>query len=110
MEGFRLPPHYDFNRLRHTPAELRREFEPMGWRKVTGFQTRDPLHRAHKEMTVRAATQAGSHLLPHPVVGMTKPGDMDRFTRVRCHETIGEHYPPRIDEAEPAQPGHAHGR
>ena len=82
----------------------------MGWRKVTGFQTRDPLHRAHKEMTVRAATQAGSHLLPHPVVGMTKPGDMDRFTRVRCHETIGEHYPPRIDEAAPAQPGHAHGR
>ena len=96
VEGLRLPSHYDFKRLRHTPAELRREFERMGWRKVTGFQTRNPLHRAHKEMTVQAATQAGSHLLLHPVVGMTKPGDIDHFTRVRCYEAIGEHYPPGL--------------
>ena len=96
VEGLHLPLHYDFNRMRHTPAELRHEFERLGWRKVTGFQTRNPLHRAHKEMTVRAATQAGSHLLLHPVVGLTKPGDIDHFTRVRCYEAIGEHYPPGL--------------
>ena len=96
LRGVQLPMHYDFLQHRHTPADLRREFARRGWRKVAGFQTRNPMHRAHKEMTVRAATQAGAHLLLNPVVGMTKPGDIDHFTRVRCYDAIGQHYPPEM--------------
>lgn len=92
--GIALPHHYDFQGLRHSPAELRREFSRLGWRGVTAFQTRNPLHRAHREMTLRAASQAGSHLLLNPVVGMTKPGDIDHYTRVRCYQAIAGHYPP----------------
>ncbi|HEX7928352.1 MAG TPA: bifunctional sulfate adenylyltransferase/adenylylsulfate kinase, partial [bacterium] len=94
LQGTGTPNHYDFKVLRHTPAELRHEFTRLGWQKVCGFQTRNPLHRAHKEMTVRAATEAGAHLLLNPSVGMTKPGDIDHYTRVRCYEAIGVHYPP----------------
>lgn len=94
LQGLALPRHYDFKSLRHTPAELRHEFARLGWRKVCGFQTRNPLHRAHKEMTVRAATEVGAHLLLNPSVGMTKPGDIDHYTRVRCYLAISEHYPP----------------
>jgi sulfate adenylyltransferase len=94
VQGVQAPPHYDFEALRRTPAELRREFARQGWRRVAAFQTRNPLHRAHKEMTMRAATEAGASLLLHPVVGMTKPGDIDHYTRVRCYQAIAEHYPP----------------
>jgi sulfate adenylyltransferase len=94
LQGLTLPRHYDFKALRHTPAELRHEFARLAWRKVCGFQTRNPLHRAHKEMTVRAAAEVGAHLLLNPSVGMTKPGDIDHYTRVRCYQAISEHYPP----------------
>ena len=96
LQGLQLPPHYDFTQHRYTPAELRREFARRGWRSVAAFQTRNPLHRAHKEMTVRAASEAGAHLLLNPVVGMTKPGDIDHYTRVRCYEAIAQHYPPEM--------------
>jgi sulfate adenylyltransferase len=94
VEGLELPTHYDFAPLRRTPAELRQEFLRLGWRQVVGFQTRNPLHRAHKEMTIRAAAQMGANLLLHPVVGLTKPGDVNHYTRVRCYQAIGRHYPP----------------
>ena len=96
VTGVEMPHHYDFKELRHTPLQLRSEFSRLGWRRVTAFQTRNPLHRAHKEMTVRASTQVGSHLLLQPVVGLTKPGDVDHFTRVRCYRAIGVHYPPAL--------------
>jgi len=96
VHGVALPHHYDFPGLRRTPGELRHEFARLGWRKVVGFQTRNPLHRAHKEMSQRAATENGAHLLLHPVVGMTKPGDIDHYTRVRCYQAIAEHYPPNL--------------
>ena len=88
LEVLRTPPHYDFTELRRTPAELRAHFEALGWTKVVAFQTRNPLHRAHEELTKRAAEQVGGGLLIHPVVGVTKPGDVDHYTRVRCYRAL----------------------
>ena len=91
--GIQPPVHYDFRGRRDTPNELRAYFRKLGWSKVVAFQTRNPLHRAHQELTFRAAKEAQANLLIHPVVGMTKPGDVDHFTRVRCYEAVLDKYP-----------------
>jgi len=93
LEGMHMPSHYDFRSLRLTPAELRAEFSRLGWRRVVAFQTRNPMHRAHVELTFRAAKQVGASLLIHPSVGMTKPGDVDYFTRVRCYQLLLPKFP-----------------
>ena len=93
ITGIQQPVHYDFKARRDTPNELRAFFRKMGWRKIVAFQTRNPLHRAHQELTFRAAREAQANLLIHPVVGMTKPGDVDHFTRVRCYEAVLDQYP-----------------
>ncbi len=93
ITGIQQPVHYDFKARRDTPNELRAYFRKMGWRKVVAFQTRNPLHRAHQELTFRAAKDAQANLLIHPVVGLTKPGDIDHFTRVRCYEAVLDQYP-----------------
>src|SRR5438270_1094218 len=93
LEAIQLPVHYDFRRLRLTPAELRAEFDRLGWRQVVAFQTRNPMHRAHLELTVRAAKEVEANLLIQPSVGMTKPGDVDHYTRVRCYEALMGRYP-----------------
>ena len=93
LEGLQLPVHYDFRALRASPADLRAEFARAGWRRVVAFQTRNPMHRAHQEITLRAAKDVEANLLIHPVVGMTKPGDIDHYTRVRCYQSILDHYP-----------------
>ncbi|WP_317055606.1 bifunctional sulfate adenylyltransferase/adenylylsulfate kinase [Roseovarius rhodophyticola] len=93
VTGIQQPVHYDFRARRDTPNELRAYFRKLGWRKVVAFQTRNPLHRAHQELTFRAAKEAQANLLIHPVVGMTKPGDVDHFTRVRCYEAVLDKYP-----------------
>ena len=93
VTGIDEPVHYDYRQHRFTPNDLRRMFHKWGWRRVVAFQTRNPLHRAHVELTVRAAQQTEANLLIHPVVGMTKPGDVDHFTRVRCYEAVMRHYP-----------------
>ncbi len=93
VTGIQQPVHYDFRGRRDTPNELRALFRKLGWRKVVAFQTRNPLHRAHQELTFRAAKEAQANLLIHPVVGMTKPGDVDHFTRVRCYEAVLDKYP-----------------
>ncbi len=93
VTGIQQPVHYDFRGRRDTPNELRAYFRKLGWRKVVAFQTRNPLHRAHQELTFRAAKEAQANLLIHPVVGMTKPGDIDHFTRVRCYEAVLDQYP-----------------
>ena len=87
-----MPPHYDFVDIRRTPAELRDHFQSLGWSKIVAFQTRNPLHRAHEELTKRAAEQIGGGLLIHPVVGVTKPGDVDHYTRVRCYRALVDNY------------------
>lgn len=91
--GIQAPVHYDFKARRDTPNELRARFRKLGWSKVVAFQTRNPLHRAHQELTFRAAREVQANLLIHPVVGMTKPGDVDHFTRVRCYEAVLDKYP-----------------
>ena len=93
LKGIEAPTHYDFRYLRDTPAEVRRSLAKRGWGRVVAFQTRNPMHRAHVELTVRAAQQAEANLLIHPVVGMTKAGDVDHFSRVRCYEEVLRHYP-----------------
>jgi len=87
-----LPRYYDFRSLRLTPAEVRRNLSALGRPNVVAFQTRNPLHRAHEELTRRAAQAVGGSLLLHPVVGMTKPGDIDYFTRVRSYKALAERY------------------
>jgi sulfate adenylyltransferase len=93
VEGVQLPSHYDFKRLRATPREIRDRFTQLGWRRIVAFQTRNPMHRAHQELTFRAAQRAEANLLIHPVVGMTRPGDIDHYSRTRCYEQLLKQYP-----------------
>ena len=93
VEGVELPPHHTFKTLRFTPAELRAEFQKRGWQRVVAFQTRNPMHRAHAELTRRAAQDAEACLLIQPVVGLTKPGDVDYYSRVRCYKALLRHFP-----------------
>ncbi|MBL8298846.1 MAG: bifunctional sulfate adenylyltransferase/adenylylsulfate kinase [Rhodanobacteraceae bacterium] len=93
LHGITLPQHYDFRHLRLSPREVRARFDKLGWRRIVAFQTRNPMHRAHLELTFRAAQIAEANLLIQPSVGMTKPGDIDHYTRVRCYEKLITHYP-----------------
>ncbi|GAA5987849.1 hypothetical protein JCM10908_007243 [Rhodotorula pacifica] len=93
VQAVNAPEHYDYVELRYTPRELRAYFEKLSWNRVVAFQTRNPMHRAHRELTVRAARQQRANVLVHPVVGLTKPGDVDHFTRVRVYEAIIRTYP-----------------
>ena len=92
LEVIQLPPRYDFRTLRMVPAEVRRRLELLGRANVVAFQTRNPLHRAHEEMTKRAMRAVDGALLLHPVVGMTKPGDIDHYTRVRSYKALTDLY------------------
>jgi sulfate adenylyltransferase len=94
----RLPPHHDFAGLRLTPAETRERLAMLGRPEVVAFQTRNPLHRVHEELTKRAIRQVDGVLLLHPSVGMTKPGDVDHYTRVRTYQALARHHyePDRI--------------
>lgn len=87
-----LPRHYDFQDLRLTPAQVRARLQETGAQNVVAFQTRNPLHRVHEELTKRAAAEVNGVLLLHPVVGMTKPGDVDHYTRVRAYKALVDHY------------------
>ncbi|ANB17589.1 bifunctional sulfate adenylyltransferase/adenylylsulfate kinase [Dokdonella koreensis] len=93
LQGIQPPAHFDFRALRESPRELREWLARQGWRETVAFQTRNPMHRAHRELTLRAAEQTGARLLIQPVVGRTKPGDVDHFTRVRCYQALLAHYP-----------------
>ncbi|WP_019020991.1 bifunctional sulfate adenylyltransferase/adenylylsulfate kinase [Thioalkalivibrio sp. ALE23] len=88
LHGVESPVHYDFRNYRYSPAELREYFRKLGWNRVVAFQTRNPMHRAHVELTRMAARQTEANLLIHPVVGMTRPGDVDHYVRVRCYEHV----------------------
>ncbi len=92
LEALSHPLHYDFLTYRHTPQELKQLFKLYGWSRVIAFQTRNPIHRAHFELTERAAKKVQASLLLHPVVGMTKPGDIDYISRIQCYEQVMPHY------------------
>jgi sulfate adenylyltransferase len=95
VEQVCLPSYYDFVEFRHTPATLKKYFLEQDYQQVVAFQTRNPMHRAHFELTLRAAEAINGHILIHPVVGVTKPGDLDYFTRVRCYQKILPYYAKR---------------
>ena len=98
LRVLQLPRHYDFWGIRMTPAQTRASLETFGHANVVAFQTRNPLHRVHEELTKRASKEVGGVLLLHPVVGMTKPGDVDHYTRVRTYKALASGYydPDRI--------------
>ncbi|RDD80450.1 bifunctional sulfate adenylyltransferase/adenylylsulfate kinase [Dyella tabacisoli] len=91
--GIQAPTHYDFGELRDTPRSLREWFSAYGWSRIVAFQTRNPMHRAHYELTLRAAEKVGANLLIQPSVGWTKAGDVDHYTRVRCYRALMPQYP-----------------
>ncbi len=93
IEKIRLPFHADFSDLRKTPEEMKAYFKEQGIEKIVAFQTRNPMHRAHMEITKRASLQENAHLLIQPIVGETKPGDIDPYVRVRCYRKILSQYP-----------------
>ena len=93
LQCIQLPIHYDYPGQRRTPAQLRAEFQSRHWDRIVAFQTRNPMHRAHRELTVRAARETNAKILIHPVVGLTKPGDIDHHTRVRAYNEIVKRYP-----------------
>jgi len=92
LRVLRLPSHYDFRELRLSPSQTRSRLAATGFENVVAFQTRNPLHRAHEELTKRAVADVNGVLLLHPVVGMTKPGDIDHFTRVRAYKALANKY------------------
>jgi len=92
LRVLQLPPHYDFRELRLTPKQTRAALGRFARNNVVAFQTRNPLHRVHEELTKRAIEEVDGVLLLHPVVGMTKPGDVDHFTRVRTYKALTERY------------------
>ncbi len=94
LEVLSPPLHFDFKQLRLSPAEVRRMYRKLGWQRVVGFQTRQPIHRPQFEVTIQAMRQARANLLILPITGMTKPGDFDHYTRVRCYRAVSHHYPP----------------
>ena len=93
LKGLSLPRHFDYLNERHTPAQLKQKFHENKWGKIIAFQTRNPLHRAHVEMIKIALKDLSANLLIHAVVGITKPGDIDHYTRVRCYMHVLEKFP-----------------
>jgi sulfate adenylyltransferase len=92
LQVLEIPRHYDFPELRHTPSQVREMLTAMGNPNVVAFQTRNPMHRVHEELTKRAAAESGASLLIQPVVGITKPGDVDTYTRVRVYKALVDNY------------------
>ncbi|KAJ1778197.1 Sulfate adenylyltransferase [Coemansia sp. RSA 1824] len=93
LQAVNAPQHYDYVAIRRNPTEVRALFKKLNWTRVVAFQTRNPMHRAHRELTVRAARMRHANVLIQPVVGLTKPGDIDHFTRVRVYQAIMPKYP-----------------
>jgi len=92
LKVINVPKYYTFVDLRHTPAEVRHLLKGLGRQNIVAFQTRNPIHRAHEELTKRAAAEADGSVLIHPVVGLTQPGDIDLYTRVRCYKALVSRY------------------
>ena len=95
IKKLRMPIHYDYKHYRLTPNAAKLKFKDLGWTKIIAFQTRNPLHRAHIEMTYKSMRRLNANLFLHPVVGLTKPGDINHYTRVRCYEHVVKQYPKR---------------
>lgn len=91
--GINHPRHFDFISYRDTPSTLKKKFQDLGWSKIVAFQTRNPMHRAHFEILQKASQEVEANVLIHPVVGLTKPGDVDHFIRTKCYNEIVKKFP-----------------
>lgn len=96
VEGVQAPIHHDFENLWDTPDELRALFARMGWRRIVAFQTSKPIHRLQREITLEVAKELKAHLLLHPTVGVTKPGDLHYYARVHCYQAVKRHFPQNL--------------
>ena len=96
ISGIQLPTHYDYQELRHSPRELSRFFDRLGWRRIIAFHTSRPMHKRERELTLQAARDARGHLLLHPVVGVTMHRDLSHFARIKCYQEILRHYPQQL--------------
>ena len=96
VEGVQQPSHFDFESFWDTPEEMRALYHKMGWRRVVAFQTSKPMHRLQREITLQAAKDIQGHILLHPTVGMTKPGDLQYYARVHCYQAIRQHFPHKL--------------
>lgn len=96
IEGTEVPSHFDFEHLWSSPAEIRALFKKRGWRNVMAFQTSQPMHKVHQAITIQAARKAQAHILLHPTVGITKPGDLDYYARVHCYQAIQQYFPANL--------------
>ncbi|NOY16338.1 MAG: bifunctional sulfate adenylyltransferase/adenylylsulfate kinase [Gammaproteobacteria bacterium] len=96
IEGIQSPVHHDFESFWDTPEELRALLKKKGWRRVVAFQTSKPMHRLQRDITLQAAKDIQGHILLHPTVGMTKPGDLQYYARVHCYQAIRHHYPQNL--------------
>ncbi|MCY4467414.1 MAG: bifunctional sulfate adenylyltransferase/adenylylsulfate kinase [Thiotrichales bacterium] len=94
--GVQLPTHYDYQELRHSPRELSRFFDRLGWRRIIAFHTSRPMHKRERELTLQAAREVRGHLLLHPVVGVTMHRDLSHFARIKCYQEILRHYPQQL--------------
>ena len=96
VSGIRLPTHYDYQELRHSPRELGRFFHRLGWRRIVAFHTSRPMHKRERELTLHAAREVRGHLLLHPVAGVTMHHDLGHFARIKCYQEILRHYPQQL--------------
>ena len=94
IEALNLPIHSDFKQIRNTPSEVRQQFVKLGWKRIVGFQTRQPIHRPQFELTIQAMKKAKANLLMLPIAGIPRPGDFDHYTRMRCYQKVAAYYPP----------------
>lgn len=93
VDVLRLPENLPFIDYRLKPAETRGKFNELGWGEVVGFQTRNPIHRAH-EYLVKCALEIVDGLMIHPLVGATKSGDVPAEVRMNCYESVIDNYFP----------------
>jgi len=96
IDGIQSPVHHDFGSFWDTPEELRALFRKNGWRRVVAFQTSKPMHRLQRDITLQAAKDIQGHILLHPTVGMTKPGDLHYYARVHCYQAIRNYFPQNL--------------
>ncbi len=96
VEGIEAPSHFDFENFWSSPQKLRKQFQQRGWKNVIAFQTSQPIHKVQQHIILQAARESQAHILIHPTVGITKPGDLDYYARVHCYQAVQKYFPDNL--------------